>query len=194
MPPDAPTNVVAVSADATKATISFVAPGDAQSPVKGYEVRVRANDPITDANFAQSMPIAASFAVAAPGQTQMFDVTGLLPATQYYVGVRAYDLCHNTSTVGSVPVKTADAKVGEVSWCFVATAAYGSAMANEVDMLRGFRDRMLRGSVLGELAIESYYTFGPAVAGVVGESELLRATARDVLAPIVRVVRVVRAL
>jgi hypothetical protein len=43
--------------------------------------------------------------------------------------------------------------------------------------------------VLGELAIETYYTFGPAVAGVVGESELLRATARDVLSPIVTWVR-----
>jgi hypothetical protein len=58
-------------------------------------------------------------------------------------------------------------------------------MANDVEMLRRFRDMLLRKSVLGELAVEAYYTFGPAVAGVVGESDLLRSTAREVLAPIV---------
>jgi hypothetical protein len=62
-------------------------------------------------------------------------------------------------------------------------------MANDVAMLRRFRDLFLRRSVLGELVTESYYTFGPPMAQVVGESELLRATARDALAPIVGRVR-----
>jgi hypothetical protein len=43
--------------------------------------------------------------------------------------------------------------------------------------------------VLGELGVEAYYTFGPGVAGVVGQSELLRTTARDALSPIVGRVR-----
>jgi hypothetical protein len=62
-------------------------------------------------------------------------------------------------------------------------------MANDVELLRGFRDSVLRHSVLGELAVETYYTFSPPVAGVIGESELLRWTARTVLAPIVERVR-----
>ena len=45
---------------------------------------------------------------------------------------------------------------------------------------------LLRHTVLGELAVETYYTFGPAVAGVVGESDLLRRPrARHVLRPLV---------
>ena len=56
-------------------------------------------------------------------------------------------------------------------------------------MLRHFRDSMLRSTVIGELAVETYYTFGPPVAGVVGESDLLRHAARDLLAPLVRMVR-----
>ena len=80
-------------------------------------------------------------------------------------------------------------EVAEVDWCFVATAAYGSVMANDVEMLRRFRDSILERTVFGELAVETYYTFGPAVAGVIGESDLLRATARTVLAPIVQAVR-----
>jgi len=79
--------------------------------------------------------------------------------------------------------------VGEVDWCFVATAAYGSVMANDVEVLRRFRDMALATNALGELGVETYYTFGPALAGVIGESDLLRTTARDVLAPIVERVK-----
>jgi hypothetical protein len=52
-------------------------------------------------------------------------------------------------------------------------------------MLRRFRDMALETNALGELGVETYYTFGPAFAGMIGESDLLRASARDVLAPIV---------
>jgi hypothetical protein len=45
---------------------------------------------------------------------------------------------------------------------------------------------MLRDNVLGELFVETYYTFGPALAGVIDRSELLRETARTALAPLVR--------
>ena len=74
----------------------------------------------------------------------------------------------------------------------MATAAYGSVMANDVEALRHFRDTFLETSALGELAVETYYTFGPPVAGVVGSSELLRATARDGLAPIIAWVRTLK--
>ena len=71
----------------------------------------------------------------------------------------------------------------------MATAAYGSILANDVELLRHFRDTWLETNVIGELGVEAYYTFGPAFAGVVGESNLLRTGARDLLAPIVRVIR-----
>jgi hypothetical protein len=57
-------------------------------------------------------------------------------------------------------------------------------------MLRHVRDTMLRTNVLGELGVETYYTFGPALAGLVGESDLLRASARSALQPVVARVRV----
>ena len=112
-----------------------------------------------------------------------------MPETDYWIGVRAFDGCHNAGDLAITKVTTAARVSGSVDACFVATAAYGSLMANDVEMLRHFRDSMLRTNALGELGVETYYTFGPAVAGVVGESDLLRATARDVLAPIVARVR-----
>jgi len=39
--------------------------------------------------------------------------------------------------------------------------------------------------VLGELAVETYYTFGPGLAAFIGESDVLRTTARSALAPVI---------
>jgi len=60
---------------------------------------------------------------------------------------------------------------------------------DERDEKRDERDGVLRKSAIGELAVEAYYTFGPAIAGMIGESELLRATSRRALAPVVSKVR-----
>ena len=188
-PPDTPSALATTSVTSQTVAVAFTAPGAAGATVKGYDIRVRAGDPITDANFDQSMPITGTVTPVAPGGQQTFEIGGLLPQTEYSIGVRAFDICHNTSSIAVLDVHTAQPTVGEVTWCFVATAAYGSPMANDVGVLRTFRDKLLHSTVLGELAVESYYTFGPAVAGVVAESDLLRATARDMLAPIVRFVR-----
>jgi hypothetical protein len=139
---------------------------------------------------AGSNPV-GGIAPVAPGQSQTVTLDRLLPETNYSVGIRAFDDCHNTSTLAVIDFRTADRQSGTVDACFVATAAYGSLLATDVGMLRQFRDSMLKSTVLGELAVETYYTFGPAVAGVIGESDLLRETARAVLTPIVRWVRTV---
>ncbi len=186
--PAMPGSMQSVAVTSQSATVSFVAPGNdgLVGQVAGYDVRVQVGTPITSDNFANAMPIAAAVTPAPSGQVQTVEIDGLLPETNYYIGVQAYDDCHNTSPLAVLEVKTADRQAGEVDACFIATAAYGSVMANDVGMLRHMRDSLLKSSVLGELAIETYYTFGPAVAGVVGQSELLRETARDALRPIVR--------
>ncbi|MEZ4362613.1 MAG: fibronectin type III domain-containing protein [Kofleriaceae bacterium] len=185
--PSAPAEPMITKNESGELVITFEAPGDdgRLGQLTGYDVRIRANDPITEANFEDSTPVSAALEPDEPGQLQTLTITGLLPATKYYVAVRAYDDCRNTSPLMIVEAKTGDRKAGEVDACFVATAAYGSAMATQVSMLRRFRDSMLSSSVLGQLAVSAYYTFGPAVAGVVGESELLRSTARAALDPVV---------
>ena len=193
VPPAAPDALQPTTIGATSVSVMFVAPGDDGHLGKaaGYDIRYRTVDPLTAANFddAKSSPVLASIPVVDPGTTETVEVDGLLPETDYWIGVRAYDDCHNTGDVAVIHVTTAARASGYVDACFIATAAYGSKMAGDVELLRHVRDALLRGSVLGELAIETYYTFGPPVAGVVGESELLRAAARDVLAPIVARVR-----
>jgi hypothetical protein len=193
--PGAPDRAEALAVGTTTATLRFIAPGDdgLVGTVSGYEVRYTVNRPLTADNFADASPTTTIVTPAEPGHLQTFDLAGLLPETDYEVGIRAFDDCHNTSELAIVKFTTADRVAGEVDACFVATAAYGSLMANDVELLRHFRDTLLRNTVFGELAIATYYTFGPPVAGVVGESDFLRETARAILYPLVEWVRTLSA-
>ena len=189
--PDAPMEMAASTIEGTKATIRFVEPGDdgLVGPVTGYEVKMRANEEITEDNFADSMSVISTVTPVEPGRIATVMLEGLLPETDYYVAVRAYDDCRNSSPITVTKFTSADRTVGTVDACFIATAAYGSLMANDVQDLRHVRDSLLGRTIFGELAIETYYTFGPAVAGVVGESDLLRQAARTLLAPLIARVR-----
>jgi hypothetical protein len=181
---------LAVTPTATQALVTWRAPGDdgTTGQVEGYDIRISAGAPLTAASFGSAQRVPTPANLVAPGAEQDLQLPNLLPDTDYYVGVEALDDCHNTGPLQVLEFHTV-ASGGEVDACFIATAAYGSLMANDVTMLRRFRDSVLRQSVLGELLTESYYTFGPPVAHVVGESELLRQTARDALGPLVERVR-----
>lgn len=69
--------------------------------------------------------------------------------------------------------------------CFIATAAYGSAQAPEVTILRNFRDTYLRPYRAGQTFIELYYRLSPSLARIVADSPALRAVIRRILIPIV---------
>lgn len=69
--------------------------------------------------------------------------------------------------------------------CFIATAAFGSPLADEVRVLRTFRDRYLLPTPPGRLAAESYYRLSPPLARWLGAHDHWRAGARAVLRPIV---------
>jgi hypothetical protein len=189
--PDHPRKVRTVSVTSSSATVTFIAPGDdyQEGPVKGYEVRYRVGEPITADNFSTSTVVTSSAAISLPRTEQQILVEGLLPETTYSIGIRAFDDCRNTSELEVIEVTTAERTAGDVDACFIATAAFGSQLANDVEPLRSFRDQVLGKTVLGELAIEAYYTFGPVAARLIGESEILRATAREALGPVTDAVR-----
>jgi len=187
IPPDAVGGAAIEDMGANNATIVFTAPGDdgREGRVSSYEIKYRVREPITEANFSTATPITTAVEIGAPGDAQRIELAGLLPETTSSVGIRAYDNCRNPGPLVIVEVTTPERPIGEVDACFVATAAYGSVMAGDVEMLRRFRDSLLSKTVFGELAVESYYTFGPALAGLIGESDVLRQTARTALKPVV---------
>jgi hypothetical protein len=66
--------------------------------------------------------------------------------------------------------------------CFIATAAYGSAMAPEVQFLREIRDNVLRQTNWGRNFFDDYwqyyYRISPAIADEMGRDPVLRQTIR----------------
>ena len=78
---------------------------------------------------------------------------------------------------------------GIVIPCFIATAAYGTPTAEQIDVLREFRDVVLLESTVGSQFIALYYQLSPPVANFIAGNELLRTLVRELLVdPIVWVV------
>jgi hypothetical protein len=67
------------------------------------------------------------------------------------------------------------------SGCFVVTATCGSEFAEEVILLRTFRDDFLARRVSGRAFIRAYDTCGPFLARIISRSNLLRKAARTLL-------------
>lgn len=71
--------------------------------------------------------------------------------------------------------------------CFIATAAFGTALAAEIDVLRNFRDEVLMTSPLGRNLVSFYYQVSPPLADVIADSPMLRQLTRWGLQPVITV-------
>jgi hypothetical protein len=111
-------------------------------------------------------------------------LTGLSSNTKYdFKAQLEYD---STTIVGTtLSFTTAEAAAG----CFIATAAYGTPTAQQLDVLRAFRDEVLLESTLGTKFVELYYRTSPPIADFIAGHEAVRTMVRELLIdPIVWVV------
>lgn len=67
--------------------------------------------------------------------------------------------------------------------CFIATAAYGTPMAEEVQILRAFRDGHMLTNPVGEALVDLYYRVSPPMAVFVDEHPGIKPIVRAVLEP-----------
>ncbi len=140
------------------------------------------------------------------GTTYLFSVSAKAQ-TVYYVALRAYDSTADANTSdysAEVSVNMGGERISALSpsrsaipelvvpipdlpdeGCFIATAAFGYYSAPQVQGLRGFRDTQLKRHIGGRLFIKAYYTWSPALAEYVRQSEFMKSIVRLILAPLV---------
>jgi len=83
---------------------------------------------------------------------------------------------------------TANFNFGPFGWCFIATAAYGTDTAKELDILREFRDEVLLSNSLGAEFVSFYYKTSPPIADFISQNEALRTAVKvGFVDPIVKI-------
>jgi hypothetical protein len=187
-PPPAPSDVTglaptATGLTATSATLSFLNAQSNGGPVWTYQIRYMAGAAIADGGFSDAISV-QQVTPGSPGSPASFTIAGLKPSTQYVVGVQAFDQCGQPSDLVQTTFTTPAMKFAQLSGCFVATAAWGSALGPEVTALRRVRDRLRPASVLFATATDIYYRSGPAAAAVLRRSDTARALVRRLLGPL----------
>ena len=65
--------------------------------------------------------------------------------------------------------------------CFIATAAYGTPTAKQIDLLRQFRDVVLLRSTVGSRFVALYYRLSPPIANFIAANELFTTLVRELL-------------
>jgi hypothetical protein len=88
--------------------------------------------------------------------------------------------CVNCSTQVSGP---------KMSNCFIATAAFGTPLAPEIQTLRDFRDTWLMPNILGRMFVQFYYRTSPPIAHVIRSRVALQVLTRCILRIIIRFIR-----
>lgn len=172
--------------------LHFVEPSSDQ-PVARYEIRFSEQPIVPDDldSFMHAQPAvsadrdqtALQVAAGSPGQPIDVHFGGMSPLRHYYVGIRAVDRCGMPGPIAVAELETTRINFTKLSGCFIATAAYGSAMQPQVQALRAVRDALRPRSAIFATATDLYYRSGPAAAQLVAKSEAARALARILLGP-----------
>jgi hypothetical protein len=177
---DEPTAVQA----ATSATFSFRQASDNESSVIAYELRYAipsSSFTLDESTFARWTPAPAP-AVSAPGTVTTVILNGLVPETEYAVGLRAKGACGWSGT-SFIRVRTGKMQYVKLSGCVIATAAYGSDLDPDVALLRRQRDWAAEHSGLATLVALLYARSAPPLAALVRRSDTTRAAVRSLMRP-----------
>ena len=69
--------------------------------------------------------------------------------------------------------------------CFIASAAYGTPFAPEINVLRKWKDEGLTTNKSGRLFVKFYYNISPPVAKFISKSTFLKKGVRLILEPFI---------
>jgi streptogramin lyase len=133
-------------------------------------------------------------------------MTVTYPTTTYFPTITSITVASWTSTSTSSSVTTTQTSTSSTQTlvvtsfttvtstptarrCIIASAAYGSELAPQVQFLRIFRDNSLEATFAGHAFMETfnafYYSFSPAVANYVAQNSTLQAMTRLLIYPLI---------
>jgi len=105
-------------------------------------------------------------------------LTGLALQTEYEFKAQ---LKYNGTVIEGAAHRFTTARGPRIGFCFIATAAYGTPTAEQIDVLREFRDVVLLESTAGSRFVALYYRLSPPIADFIARSDLLRTLVRELL-------------
>jgi hypothetical protein len=174
---------VSAEASGTTARLHVHQSNEAGQPVVGYELRaslIASGEAALDPSTFSDWTPAGTIPVGPPDSEADLTIGGLTPLSYYAIGIRARGVCGD-SVLTFQRFLTPAAPFVKLSGCFVATAAFGSALGPEVARLRRLRDAAGERSALARAAIDLYYRAAPPLAALIARSPLARAAARELL-------------
>ncbi len=99
----------------------------------------------------------------------------------------------NSSTIKIYPTPSANVDISSIdnrsNNCFIATATYGTPMAEEVRVLKQFRNEYLLTNPIGEVFVNTYYKMSPHIADFIRVHTILKKPVRFILNPLIWVSR-----
>ena len=193
-------SVVALSDTST--VLLWTAPGSDGNTgtADRYDLRFSV-DYITDVNWENCSKINAVSVPQTAGAHEMLVIQnsvlyekGIFPLNDYYFALKTYDSEGYVSRLSNVAnISDDDSSVaGAVSQgggCFIATAAFDSPMALEVQYLCKFRDEYLTTNPFGKKLVEIYYTYSPPFARYIETRAWVKSIVQRILRPIVFLVK-----
>ena len=104
IPPSQVTDLLAVGVGADYAILQWTAPGDdgGLGQASNYDIRYGTAGPLDETNFAGATPVPVSLPTPGPSDTtEMLNVTGLSPGTEFWFALRTADEVPNWSPVSN---------------------------------------------------------------------------------------------
>lgn len=123
-----------------------------------------------------------------PANSTRHEDAGIAAGSVYRYRVRAHSVLAGYSEFSAVARLDEPASAsggGGGGGCFIATAAYGSALHPRVAVLRQLRDRYLLTHAPGRVLVRAYYRLSPPLAAWIARDERARAVTRALLYPLV---------
>jgi hypothetical protein len=116
-----------------------------------------------------------------PADPSAFQITDNVPTGDYHISAYFSKTGANTAAGATAQTDFSVATDTAAGGCFVATAAFGSPMARQVQWLRAFRDRILLPGRAGRAFVNWYYGWSPRAAAWLREHAIARKLTRAVL-------------